>query len=287
MKEVVAEQLAALARSGEESEAFVFRVLEEAGKVVGFLLLQRHEVESITREKQSLLCDYHAQSWEQFAFLMEQARAFTAQGGDTFLIGWNYSDSRQKAEWLERFGFRRELVRAVKVVPAGCRGYEHPDYRMRPATTNDTTFIMRLVAENSPIYCPAHRDVDIAKVQAGFVNAYSSLGLRNKKKMPLIFEHKESEEPVGYLIVEPGRAVGPDKRLILYIYDIALAPELGRRGLSRALCGAGETLLGGMGGGVYYGDISADNVPALGAQKSIGFEVDSVRWGLPVGGTQV
>lgn len=260
----------------------IAKVLLEGEDICGFLLLEVNEEESITKQSQTLICDYMASTYSQFECLMQAACAEAGIFGNEYVVVSNYSDCEEQSEWLERFGFHQELLRVARFVEPNHQAAEDPDYRIRRATDNDILFIMRLVAGNSPIYCPANREVDKALIQQGFVNSYTTLSPREKKRVPLVLVDRESDDPVGYIILEPGRVLGGERTLTLYIYDIAVAPEIPRRGLSRFLCGGGEMLLAKMGGGVFYGDISADNDLAVGAQKGLGFTVDSTRWGFSV-----
>lgn len=118
------------------------------------------------------------------------------------------------------------------------------------------------------------------KLQQRFVNLYSEMDPNDKTKVPLVLEERSSKELLGYIILEPRRVFVTQGKLILYIYDIAVSDTAHGKGLSRYLCGGGEALLAKMGGGVFFGDISADNVLAVGAQKGLGFQLDSTRWGL-------
>lgn len=281
MRETVAGNLEQFFQSEAAPQELTIRVLEEDGQVCGFIILDVNDQESITKQAQTLICDYHVKSWEQFEYLFQWAAETARDAGGEYLVVSNYSrGGEQNQAWLEKLGFQPELLRVARYIEAGQTGAAHPDYRVRKATDNDMLFIMRLVANNSPIYCPAGREVDRELIQAGFVSAYTSIGPRNKKRVPLILEERATGEPLGYIIVDPGKVIGATKTVTLYIYDIAVAPEAPTRGLSRYLCGGGETLLGRMGGGVFFGDISADNQLAVGAQKGLGFEVDSIRWGL-------
>lgn len=254
-------------------------VLTKGDRVVGYVVVEPRQIESITHQCQTQIGDCYAAEWEHFCHLADRACEIAREVGDLFVVGWNFVSSLETADWLTRYGFHEELKRAVLPVAKDARGPEHPEFPIRPAADNDMTFIMRLVANNSPLYCPAKREVDYSKIQMGFVKAYSALGPRNKKRVPLIMYHRSSGELMGYLIVEPSRVLGRGRRLTLYGYDVAVAPEAPKVGLSRYLCGAAQTLLGRMGGGIFFGDATADNILALNAQRALGFVIDSVRWG--------
>lgn len=280
MRETALDYFQQFFSGSEQASNLILESLLEGDRVVGYLLAEVRQVESITHQNQTQISDFYACCYEHFQILADRALEIARASGDEFVVGWNFLDSTETTEWLKQYGFHEELRRAVLPVTKGQRGAEHPLYPIRPATVNDMTFIMRLVAGNSPLYCPAQRDVDYSKIQMGFVKAYSSLGPRNKKRVPLVMFHRFNGELMGYIIVEPGKVLGRGRTLTLYGYDVAVAPEAPKIGLSRFLCGAAQTLLGGMGGGVFFGDATADNKLALNAQKALGFEVDSVRWGL-------
>ena len=283
MREVVSKHLDELFGGALKPPNLLAKVLVDGeDEVVGFLLLEVNQVESITKQLQTAMCDYHARDQEEFAILVEGARLEAASRNNEYLVVSNFTDFGERVAWLEACSFRPELLRVARAILAEHGAAEHPNYRVRKAGDNDMLFIMRLVAGHSPIYCPAHRPVDKEKIQQGFLMAYTTISPRDKKRVPLIIEDKTSGEPLGYIILEPGRVLGGDRRLTLYIYDIAVDSEVPVRGLSRYLCGGGEKLLARMGGGVFYGDISADNELALGAQRGLGFEVDSVRWGVKI-----
>lgn len=282
MKKVVSGHLAAFFGSSEHSLKLVAKVLEEQEQIVGFLLLEVNEQESITKQSQTVICDYHAADADQFHQLVRSALEVASENKDEYLIVSNYEDFSARVCWLEEVGFKQEILRVAKVVSPSHQAAEHPNFRIRKATDNDMLFIMRLVADHSPMYCPANRGVDKELVQRGFLQAYTSITPRNKKRVPLILEDKRCKDLAGYIILEPGRVFGEGGALTLYIYDIAIAPEITDKGLSRYLCAGGERLLAQMGGGVLFGDISADNRLAVGAQKGLGFSLDSTRWGRPV-----
>lgn len=257
----------------------LLEVLTENDKVVGYVVVEPRQKESITHQNQTQIGDCYAKRWEHFKMLADRACEIARAAGDEFVVGWNFVDSTETEDWLRRYGFHEELKRAVLPVAKGFRGAEHPEFPVRPATDNDMMFIMRLAANNSPLYCPAKREVDYSKIQMGFVRAYSGLGPRNKKRAPLVMYHRSTGELMGYLIVEPSKVLGRGRKLTLYGYDVAVAPEAPKIGLSRYLCGAAQTLMGGMGGGIFFGDATADNILALNAQRALGFVIDSVRWG--------
>lgn len=282
MKRIVAEHLNLYFDASERPPELTSRILEVNGEIRGFMTVEANEVESITRQPQTVVCDYHAETAEQFAALMEWATEFAKSFDDDYLVLSHFEDFDDRKPWLEQCGFRPELVRVARTIGPDHQAFEDPDFRVRRANHSEMLFILRLVSSHSPLYRPAHRDVDVELIQQGFLNVYSNITPRSKERVPLVLEEKESGEVVGYIIVQPGRVLGRNGALTLYIYDIAVDPDFPRRGMSRHLCAGGEKLLARMGGGVFYGDISADNKLALGAQKGLGFAVDSMRWGLPL-----
>lgn len=251
--------------------------LFEGEQLMAYTLFRTGEIESITREPQTVMGDYYTPEQEQFEALFSESKKVASSAGDHYLVFDLFSDSPQLEPWAQSLGFVPELIRVVRQVTPDHKGASDDRFRVRRAKELELLFIIKLVSQNSPLYRPAGRTIDPAKLQQGFVNSYSSLSARDNKKVPLLIESVEGGQPLGYLIVEPNRVPGGE--LTLYIYDIAVLPETRGQGLARYLLGGGESLLARMGGGVFYGDISADNTPAVKTQQALGFSIDSTRYG--------
>ncbi len=266
---------ACLQTSREGYRIRLFAAEREDG-LIGYLMGFVGERESITGQPQMWVADCWARAQETYHRLLDRAALEASQWGDQFLVAYSYSSSPQASERLADYGFHPELIRVVKRVEPQEEGARHPDYRVRAARPNDKMFVLALISEHSPIYVPAGRNIEPSSMRKNFVGSYVDLSMTDPKRVVLILEQKESRQALGYIILEPNKTY---RSLTLYIYDIAVEPGLRGKGLSHFLMGQAETLLGRMGGGVLFGDVSADNQQAVGAQKGLGFQVDSTRWG--------
>ncbi len=255
-------------------------VVESKGEIRGYALAEKNALESITHEPQTVVAEQWGEDPEALAALFDRLADLGRESGDRYLVCYLFADQSEQVPLLERRGYRSELLRVAKPVGPDHNAPSHPNFRIRKANSTDMLFVMSLVAQHSPIYTPAHREGDKILLQQRFVGLYAEMDVNDPRKVPLILEEIRTKEQMGYIILEPRRVFETSGQLILYIYDIAVGESGAGQGLSRYLCGGGEALLARMGGGVFFGDISADNVLAVGAQRGLGFTLDSTRWGL-------
>lgn len=257
-------------------------VIEEGGEIVGSSLCTAGTEEGTTGDLQTDMIDFFAPTPRHFEPLLERILSQAKQDGDAYLVSHVYDCQKREAMWLAKAGFRVESFRNATEVPPDAQFPEHPKFRLRRARQSELLYIMRLVITHSPLYAPAGRPIDPKAISARFLGVYSELDVKDKKKVPLIMAHRESEEPVGYMILQPKRVDIPNGKLTLYNYDIAVGEEAKGQGLGRYFNFGGMNLLARMGGGVFFGDTPADNALAQSASEALGFRPDSRRWGKPV-----
>lgn len=255
-------------------------VIEEEGEIVGSSLCMANTEEGTTGDRQTDLMDFHAPSPRHFEPLLEHILRQAKADGDAYVVSHIFDSQKREAMWLAKAGFRVESFRNAQEVAAGAVFPEHPNFRLRRARQSEVLYIMKLVITHSPLYAPAGRPVDSKAISARFLGVYSELDVKDKKKVSLIMAHRETDEPVGYMILQPKRVEIPQGKLTLYNYDIAVGEEAKGQGLGRYFNFGGMNLLAKMGGGVFFGDTPADNSIAQSASEALGFRPDSKRWGL-------
>ena len=260
----------------QELEALLAR---DDDKVVGFALFQYHEVESITREKQTVFVDLSCRDQEVFNLLLSRASEMARAKGDPYLVYHTYETQFYERKWAKDFGMQPELLRTYMSVKKGDTVERHPDYILRKAQSHELLFIMKVVSQHSPAYIPANRPVDRKKIQEWFVQAYARLPVTDKKKVPLVLERRSTGDLMGYMILQPQRIFGDKGPVGMYTYDIAIGPNGAGLGLSRYLAEGSKELMEKMGGGFLYGDVSPENRLALSATLALGSKIDSRRWG--------
>jgi ribosomal protein S18 acetylase RimI-like enzyme len=262
----------------DELRALVITPEENGESLVGYALLNIHCRESITGEAQTQITACTVSNFEMAQAIVNRSVEIAKEVEDLFLV-INLAEAAKKEQmWFYRLGFRVELVRGVKVVPAGRKGPTSPHYNIRSGLPRDLPFICRVNAAYSASYLPYGRDVDARTIEAGFLIYYSQLRIRSSDWHYFIIEEVSSGKPAGYVIYQPYPQLKEPNSV--YTYDIAVAPEFQGRGLSLYLCGVGETLLGEGGGGLIIGDTSPHNVAALNMDRALGGITDTKRWGL-------
>ncbi|MGE0491648.1 MAG: N-acetyltransferase family protein [Vulcanimicrobiota bacterium] len=254
---------------------------DDDGEVGGYFLLKTGEVESITREPQTLIADYGLVEPDCFEALLDRADEIGRQVGDRYLVVHTLYLSEPE-EWFCLAGFTAEISRTVKRIEPGARAPQHPRFPVRRARPNDQMFIMWLNTQCSPVYLPAGREVDRLKISQGFLESYAELKIGDPNHLYFIADDQKSGDPVGFLILQLGRLTVGRKDLTAYVYDIAAHPDFRGNGISYYLLGNGEQALGEAGGGYLIGDISMGNPIAIKTSESLGFHQDSRRWGRPL-----
>lgn len=247
---------------------------------IGYLIAQSGQTESITGESQTVVLEAAAANKAAFDRLLEVAVARAREAEDDYIVIYTYQTQKVEQLWVHAFGFKQELLRHYLEARPGQNFDHHPDYQLRPAAEHELLFILRVVADHSPAYIPGNRPVDELEIRKGFVNSYTDLSVRDRKKVPCVLAARSGEELVGYIILKPGRMLGDTGPLGLYVYDIAIGSQGHGKGLSRYLVSGTQELLKKMGGGFIYGDVSATNSLAVSAQRALGFQLDSIRWGM-------
>lgn len=262
----------------QDTEAVQLFVAHREGKMVGFTVIMHGQVESITGEQQSIMFQVTAPDYEVLKALVATAREWTRKSGGLYLVVNTQVEAKKEQIWFYRLGFRPELNRTAKRIPAGHVGASSNRYVARPATYDEHLFIIRVNAAYCASYRPAGRETDLDRVRANFFSAYVNLDPKDTASIYLILEDMEMQQPAGYIIIRihdlpMGQGLG------FYNYDVAAAPEYAYRGLSLYLCGAGETEIGKRGGGVFYGDSNVENIKVINGDKVLGYGLDSTRWG--------
>lgn len=260
----------------EEIEALIAR---DGNSVVGFTLFQYHEVESITRENQTVFLDLSCKDQDVFNLLVGRAVKMAREKGDPYLVYHTYETQFYERKWAKDFGMHPELLRTYMSVKKGDKVERHPDYILRKAESHELLFIMKVVSQHSPAYIPANRPVDRKQIQEWFVQAYARLKVTDKKKVPLVLERRSTGDLMGYMILQPQRLFAGKGPVGMYTYDIAIGPNGAGLGLSRYLAEGSKELMEKMGGGFLYGDVSPENRLALSATLALGSKIDSRRWG--------
>ena len=255
-------------------------VIEEEGSIVGSSLCMAATEEGTTGEMQTDLMDFFAPSPRHFEPLLDHILRQARDDGDAYVVSHIFASQKREAMWLAKAGFRIESFRNAQEVAANASFPEHPRYRLRRARQSEVLYIMRLVITHSPLYTPAGRTLDPQMISARFLGVYSELDVRDKKKVALVMAHRDTDEPVGYMIVQPKRVDIPGGKLTLYNYDVAVGEEAQGQGLGRYFNFGGMSLLAKMGGGVFFGDTPGDNTIAQSASEALGFLPDSKRWGI-------
>lgn len=253
-------------------------LLVEGGLPVAYALLLVGQTDGVTGDQQTELLDFHAPTPRQFEPLIQGVKEQARAHGDSYLICNLYAAQKRETMWLAKERFALESRRNVMSVAPGQSVPEHPHYRLRRARQIETLFMMRLVTTHAPRYAPAGRRVDPAEVSGRFLAIYSTMDVRDRKKVPLVLVHREEDFPVGYIILQPDKVDGGP--LTLYLYDVAMAEEMTGAGLGLYLHRGGINLLGQMGGGLFYGDTAASNRLAQSAAETMGLVADSSRWAL-------
>lgn len=254
-------------------------VVEEASEIVGYALSLCGEEEGTTGDLQTDLLDFYVPTPRQFEPLMEKIKEQARADGDAYLVSTVYTSQKREAMWLAKEGFRIESIRNCREIAPDNVSPEHPKYQLRRARQNEVMFLMRLVMTHSPLYAPAGRPIDPQQIALRFLGVYSELNVRDKKKVPLVLAHRETDIPVAYMILQPKKVEVPHGKLTLYTYDVAVGEEAQGQGLGRYLNYGGMNLMAKMGGGVFFGDTPADNSIAQSASEALGFLPDSKRWG--------
>lgn len=254
-------------------------VAYQDGVPAGYLVLAQGIRESITQEMQTLIFDFFAPGFSLLEPLVRSAVEQTRCQGDEWLVVNILAPAKKEQLWFYRTGFRAELNRTVKKIPPGFRGPSSERYRARAATTNDMMFILRVNAQHCASYRPHGRDTDPQKVRAVFLSTYGSLDIHDPSWRFLILEDTVENRPAAYLILTEEALPVPGMRGF-YTYDVAAAPEYYGRGLSLYLAGAGETVVGEAGGGFLYGDSNPTNLAVVNGDRTLGYLLDSQRWGL-------
>jgi len=251
----------------------------QEGKAVGYLVLVLHTLETITQELQTLVFDFYAPGYAVLEPLIQAARQLTQEQKDDWLVVHILAPAKKEQLWFYRLGFRAELNRTVKKIPPGYQGPSSERYRARAAQPQDQLFILRVNAEHAASYRPHGRDTDPQKVRAVFLSTYGSLDMRDPGWRFIILEDVVERKPAAYLILTEENLPVPGQRGF-YTYDVAAAPEYYGRGLSLYLAGAGESVVGEAGGGFLYGDSNPTNLAVVNGDRTLGYLLDSQRWGL-------
>ena len=255
-------------------------VAQDGDRIVGYSICQTETIESITRERQTLVADFAAETESAFQELIRAQGELGKSRGDKYLVVYFFESQTMESQWARDYGLHEELVRYFLSASPDEVFDEHPGYKFRKAKEQDLLFIMNVVATHSPAYVPANREVDELRIRQAFLGAYTDLGTQNKKRVPMVLESRATGELAGYIIVEPQRMYGDSGPLGLYVYDISVAAKPKEKGLGLYLLRGSQKLLTKMGGGFLFGDVSADNHRGLRAFGKIGCRIDSRRWGL-------
>lgn len=263
-----------------EQEDFAALIAREGNQIVGFSLFRFHEVESITREKQTLLLDVACTEQDVFNKLVRETSRQAKEKGDPYLVYHTYETQFHERKWAKDFGFHPELLRTYMSVKKGETFPSHPDYYLRKAKSHEILFIMNVVSQHSPAYIPANRPIDKKKIRVWFVQSYANLKVTDKKKVPLVLAQRSTGDLMGYMILQPRRIFGDKGPVGMYTYDIAIGSNGAGRGLSRWMAEGSKQLMSQMGGGFLYGDVSPENRLALSATLALGSKIDSRRWGI-------
>lgn len=250
-------------------------IAEVEGQPTGYLLFALDDRHGVTQQLQGFVLDYAVFSFDALDHLTRRAKKLVTAFENEYLVAELPAEDQRLHLWFYRCGFRKEQHRAVKLIPRGHRGAEHPAYRLRNTRPDDLPFILEVHGNWSKAYRPANRDTDLEALEASYQLTYAAMELDNP--LYFILEEVASGRPAGYLFVKEGFVYG--KNPSYYVYDVALAPAFEGRGLSQYMIGAAETLAG-QEGALLYGDGSLATPLIYNWHKQMGYTIDSLRFAL-------
>lgn len=266
-----------LPRLKELPEWRVLVVLED-GEIRGYLVFVVDEEHGVTHQLEAHILDFAVFSFEALEALVARLRRIaTAFENEYSVVDLPPSDKRLQM-WFFRCGFRPEQNRVAKKFCKGHQGAASPEFPVRPARQEDLPRILEIRAAYSHAYLPAGRDMDLEALEFRYQLTYLALDLDGADGSHyLVMEDASSGACAGFIFIQPGPLLG--KTPSYYIYDIAVAPEYGGRGLSRYLTGAAETLAG-QEGALIYGDGTLGTSTLTSWHRQVGLTVDTVRFAL-------
>ncbi len=271
----VRQGLELLEQAAEQADWRMLLALEREHPL-GYVVLALHDEHGVTHQLQVKLLDVVVPAFEVLSRLMTKTVKIAAAYEHEVIIVDVPADDKRTQLWLYRCGFRAEQHRAALRFAPGHRGASSPDYRLRAGREDDLPFLLETHAAYTAAYIPAGRQVDPAEVELRYQLTYlSQLDLSTV----WLLEEVASGAAVGYMIVQSGPPARGEPSL--YLYDVAVAPAFGGRGLSRYLIGAAETMAGQK-GGVLYGDGSLGARTIASWHEQMGYRVDTLRFALHV-----
>lgn len=253
-------------------------VLDEQQKAAGYMLFVVDQKHGVTQQLQAVTLDYAVFSFEALSELVSRARKIVTAFENEYLVVQLPASDRRLQLWFYRCGFRAEQQRVARLIPRGYEAATAPGFQLRPATTADLPFILEVHAAYKQAYLPAGREVDPAEVELHYQMTYLSLDLSGADGSHYkILEEISSGKPAGYLFLKKGPDFAGTPSF--YVYDVAVAPNFGGRGLSLYLRNAAETLTGRE-GGLLYGDGSLGPPSIASWHETLGYPTDSVLFAL-------
>ncbi len=257
----------------EERPDWRVLVLTQNEQQTGYLVFMADDEHGVTHQLQSLIVDYAVFSFEALEKLTQRARKIVTAFENLYLVTELPAEDKRLQLWFFRCGFRPEQNRAARRFPLGYQGKSSPAYVIRKARQVDLPFILETHAAYPEAYRPAGRDVDLETIEFRYQLTYAAFDLDNDNDtLYFILEEASTKIQAGYMIVKL-TPIG------LYIYDVAVAPKYGGRGLSAYLIGHAETLAGKE-GSVLYGDGSLGTRTIASWHAQMGYTVDTIRFAL-------
>lgn len=251
---------------------FDLLISEEDATPTGFLLLEKHKVNSVTDDRDSLLRDLFATSDSGQAELVRMASNLARGYGSGFLTTEVATADNACREMLRSLGFALESH--LVAVASGTPGLpENSPYSVRRSTPDDAFAISILNSTVLGNTLSAEREYDLSDLMLRSMGAtMARVARQDAGSVGLVLT--QDEEMAGYLLLEVNERFG-------YVSDVAVEPAHRGGTAVRHLVLSGSRLLHEKGIPWYIGDISAANARALGsALRGCGFEAVSERYGM-------
>lgn len=256
--------------TGSASEHDLF-VAERCGKPAGYLVMRRLLVRDMTGDREAIVEDFVAPEPSQRQALFDCAARAARRHQARYLTISVEADDSGAGDFLVSQGFGLESYR-ISVGTADCRVPEGSPYEVRRTVPEDGFLISVLNSTMIAHTLSAGRDYDMAELTFRSMGAImAQVGREDPGNLGLVLTL--GGEMVGHLLIEVEERFG-------YIYDLALEREHWGGLAVRHLMRTGSRLLFERGVPLFVGDVSAANRRALlVAQRALGFQVDSLRYG--------
>ena len=260
-----------------EAHRFQILLAERGRSLKGYAVLRGDLIDSVTRQAQTCVYDFWAQTPALARDLLEEARASAVQLGTKHLVIEVSPDQADERVLVESLGYLPEIHRVARRAQA----WTAPDgavFALRRARQTDSLFVIHLNAVSLPVVIPPGRPLDMDRISMDFMTHYATLDLESDPEL-LVLILEKGRRQAGYLILKRGV---PSTNLA-YVYDIAVDRRYQGQGAAQHLVNGGSDAVFQEGFTALTGDISATNPRALKtAIQGLGFEVERHRYGRPV-----